>query len=167
MTGQAYVFEGPDGVGKTGYARWFSDMSGIVFVPELGTSDLECIEAKADARRAITSSLLDQGLSLVIDRSPVSSIVYSQVYDRERPDAAWHWIEKYDPVIVYLYCDPQELVLRHQDEMHDDLALIASVYDDVVTRLSSEHRVVDIDTSTGATKRLLDEFDDEVFEPLI
>ena len=155
------LFDGPDGTGKTGYAEWFARQRGSTFLRlepdhDFGELDGEVIERVSATFNQTLVQLDEQGVDVVVDRGPVSSIVYSHLFDRDRPVHAWNALRDLDPYIVYLRCDPRELEIRYEDEKFDDVGAIAQKYDEVMQNLRGEYEMVTVDTSSGAPNVLDD-----------
>lgn len=158
--------DGPDGVGKTGYSEYLADAIGAARLEMRPVNDIEDVEKKARVFNAAVRDLNAQGVKLVIDRGSVSSIVYSRIFGRPRPDHAWATIEEVEPFILYLRCDAEELKVRYEDEIFgsDRVAKIARTYDDVMAEIDEETNAVVsvIDTTTGAIGAV----DDAIFDYL-
>lgn len=125
---------------------------GFVHIPELDlNTTLDGIEERAATRAEMLVHLDRQGVNMVVDRSPLSSFVYSSVYERgTNLSHARAALREIDGILVYLSCDPTELAIRYDDELHEDVAEIAEMYEEVVN--NEPHlfdRVFRFDTSTG------------------
>lgn len=150
------LVDGPDGTGKTGYAQWLSEETGFKFLrlePDhaFGRLDGETIEHMSSVFNYTLTQLVEQDVDLVIDRGPVSSIVYSRLFDRDSPTHAWDALLELDPHIIYLRCEPEELSIRYEDEKFTDVASIARMYDTVMEELrDADFDVVTVETSCGA-----------------
>lgn len=150
--------DGPDGVGKTGYSHYVSELLGIPRLEMRPVADTTCIESKSEVFNAAIRDLHAQGVDVVVDRGSVSSIVYSRIFDRGEPDHAWETLTKVAPKIIYLRCDPQELGARYEDELWepDEIMDIASEYDAVMDMVSkrTEANVKTVDVTSGAPDQI-------------
>lgn len=150
--------DGPDGVGKTGYSQHIAAELGWPRFEMRPVDDLSCIQSKSRVFNAFIEDLDAQGIDAVIDRGSTSSIVYSRVFDRPKPEFAWETLEEVAPIIVYLRCDPSELIARYEDELYDAEVMgdIAAEYDDVMDRVQSTTpaQVHTIDTTAGVLRKL-------------
>lgn len=147
-----WFVDGPDGCGKTGVSQSIAEMTESLWLSMNDVDDLEGIEKRSETFNQTLCQIDDQGYDMVVDRGSTSSIVYSRVYDRPRPDHAWETLEELDPVIVHLTCDPDELIIRHQDELVDpeQLREVATTYEELMNSLSKDgYDVRRIDTTTG------------------
>lgn len=154
--------DGPDGVGKTGYSKWLASELGWPRLEMRPVADTDGIEAKSKVFNAAIRDLNEQGVDLVIDRGSVSSIVYSRLFDRDKPVHAWQTLNYVEPEIVYLRCDPDELAIRYgnNDELFsdDEVREIAIAYDETMVEVDSETpaNVQTFDTTSGVTDELAD-----------
>ena len=150
------LVDGPDGTGKTGYAQWISNEIGFPFLrlePDgmFGEIDGQTIERMSSVFNYTLVQLDEQHVDVVVDRGPISSIVYSRVFQRGRPDHAHDVLDSLDPHVIYLRCDPRELEIRYDDEKFDNIGEIAVEYDGVMDELSSEGVDINtVDTSSGS-----------------
>lgn len=153
------LVDGPDGVGKTGYAQHIAETWGFAFVRhepdgDFGNLPGETIELMAESFNRTIAQFDDADVDMVVDRGPVSSIVYSDVFDRGEPDHAHEILDRLDPLIIYLRCEPRELAIRYDDEKFDNVAEIAEAYEGHMESLSDTYDVVTIDTSSGAPDKI-------------
>lgn len=158
--------DGPDGTGKTGYGEWLARNVGYTFIREHESTHelgLEGIEHRSIARFEMVENLDDEGIDMVVDRSPLSSIVYGEIHGRATPDIprADDLLQDIDANLVYFHCDPMELSIRYDDDLQDDIAEIASVFNNVVEDYRDHFaHVYEVDTTTGAMnvmQQLVDE----------
>lgn len=114
---QVYV-DGPDGTGKTGISKWLANELGWPRLEMGPVDDFGCIEEKSAVFNTTLRQLHDAEVDLVVDRGPVSSLVYSEVFERDPTvSGALETIHHVNPVIVWLDVDPGELVMRYEDEL--------------------------------------------------
>lgn len=111
------------------------------------------------ARHRAVVDAAESGLDCVVDRGPISTIVYSKVYDRELPPHAWEMLQQMDPVILYFTCAPAELAIRHTEDL--PFENIIDTYDDVLSCIHDDHMVFRIDTSTAVVS-MLEKFSAEI-----
>jgi thymidylate kinase len=155
-----YYVDGPDGTGKTGYSRYLSDYTGYPRLEMRPVDSTDDIEGKSAVFNAVIRDLYDQGTDLVVDRGSTSSIVYSRVFDRGKPEHAWETLNHVEPVVFYLRCNPDELAVRYgnNDELFspDEIRAVAATYDDVMSEVqdSTPVDVVEIDTTVSVTEKL-------------
>lgn len=147
--------EGPDGVGKSQYGEWLARELGYAWISQLTDvfPELDDQNMIGHIRHRVVMDCADAGMDFVTDRGPLSSIVYSRVFNREVPEYAWDMLTRMDPVILYFMCDPDELRIRHPEEMPYES--ITDTYASVLTEIDDDYEIFVFDTSTN----VLDELD--------
>lgn len=147
------LVDGPEGVGKTGVSKFLSEELGCPRLEMMeGEPDYNNVEAQSEVFNDTLVQLDKQGVDVVVDRGPYSSLVYSELYDRGTPTHAERCIHHVNPIVVYLRCDAIELRIRYEDDFVDwqDYKELVRLYDDIV----GGNADFTIDTGTGLHEKL-------------